>query len=50
MRGPKRWVDLWSAGHTVSAVGQVSPVAQMVDALAREYEQAKTAARAIVAG
>ncbi len=31
MRGPKRWVDLWSAGHTVSAVERVCSVAELVD-------------------
>ncbi len=40
MRGPKRWVDLWSAGHTVGAVQAVRPVAQLVDELAAEYQQA----------
>ena len=39
--GPKRWVDIWSAGHTVSGVGAVQPVAALVDELAREYEQAR---------
>ncbi|MCD6671374.1 MAG: nitronate monooxygenase [Burkholderiaceae bacterium] len=37
LRGPKRWVDLWSAGHTVSAVEDVLPVAELVDAIAGEY-------------
>ena len=41
MRGPKRWVDLWSAGHTVSAVDAVPPVAKLVDAIAAEYEAAQ---------
>jgi nitronate monooxygenase len=40
MRGPKRWVDLWSAGHTVSAVQQVCDVAELVDELSAEYRQA----------
>jgi nitronate monooxygenase len=41
MRGPKRWVDLWSAGHTVSAVDAIPPVAKLVDAIAAEYEAAQ---------
>jgi nitronate monooxygenase len=50
MRGPKRWVDLWSAGHTVSAVDRVCSVAELVDELAAEYDQAKAEARAIIGG
>ena len=37
MRGPKRWVDLWSAGHTVSAVDGVQSVADLVDTIFDEY-------------
>lgn len=43
MRGPKRWVDLWSAGHTVGAVDGVPTVAELVDAYAREYALAWSA-------
>ena len=43
MRGPKRWVDLWSAGHTVGAVDAVRPVAALVEAMAREYAAAQSA-------
>ncbi len=49
MRGPKRWVDLWSAGHTVSAVGRVCSVAELVDELEDEYRAAKAAGRALLA-
>lgn len=45
MRGPKRWVDLWSAGHTVSAVDRVSTVAELVEEVAGEYEAARAVAR-----
>ncbi len=48
MRGPKRWVDLWSAGHTVSAVEGTCPVAELVDEIEREYLAAREAATAIV--
>jgi nitronate monooxygenase len=41
MRGPKRWVDLWSAGHTVSAVDAVTSVAALVGDLEREYRAAR---------
>lgn len=40
--GPKRWQDMWSAGHTVSSIHAVQPVAQIVDDLAREYADART--------
>jgi nitronate monooxygenase len=43
MRGPRRWVDLWSAGHTVSAVDAVRPVAELVDEVAAEYAAAQRA-------
>lgn len=41
MRGPRRWVDLWSAGHTVSAVDAVRPVADLVEEIAEEYAAAQ---------
>jgi len=43
--GPRRWVDLWSAGHSVSGVTQVQSVADLVDDIARDYEAAWAAAR-----
>ncbi len=48
MRGPRRWVDLWSAGHTVSAVDAVQPVAGLVDEIAAEYGAAQQATRALL--
>uniref|UniRef100_UPI003F495C9A NAD(P)H-dependent flavin oxidoreductase n=1 Tax=Cupriavidus yeoncheonensis TaxID=1462994 RepID=UPI003F495C9A len=39
--GPKRWIDIWSAGHSVSGVDRVRPVAELVDVLAGEYERAR---------
>ncbi|MCY1220633.1 putative enoyl-[acyl-carrier-protein] reductase II [compost metagenome] len=39
--GPKRWVDIWSAGHSVSGVDRVLPVAELVDVLAGEYARAR---------
>jgi nitronate monooxygenase len=35
--GPKRWRDIWSAGHSVSGVTEISTVAQLVDTTAREF-------------
>lgn len=37
----KAWRDIWSAGQGVAAIDDVVPVAQLVDRLADEYEQAK---------
>lgn len=49
MRGPKRWVDLWSAGHTVSAVHEVRTVAALVDEIEAEYRAAQRATQALIA-
>ncbi|WP_153504797.1 NAD(P)H-dependent flavin oxidoreductase [Cumulibacter manganitolerans] len=38
--GPRRWQDIWSAGHSVSAVHEVAPVARIVDEIATEYAAA----------
>ena len=35
---PKRWKDTWSAGHSVSGVKDVPPVAELVNRLASEFE------------
>lgn len=43
MRGPKRWVDLWSAGHTVSAIDDVIPTAELIDQIECEFEAARRA-------
>ena len=40
----KRWKDIWSAGHSVSGVGDVPSVAELVERTAAEYAAA-TAAR-----
>jgi nitronate monooxygenase len=37
---PKRWKDIWSAGHSVSGVKDVPPVADLVGRIAREFEAA----------
>ena len=41
--GPRRWVDIWSAGHSVSGVTDVCAVAERVARLAAEYDAAKAA-------
>ena len=35
---PKRWKDIWSAGHSVSGVKDLPPVADLMDRVAREFE------------
>jgi nitronate monooxygenase len=37
---PRRWRDIWSAGHSVSAVSDILPVAALVQSIAAEYEAA----------
>lgn len=36
----RRWVDTWTAGHGVGAIREVSPLAEVVDRLEREYDEA----------
>jgi nitronate monooxygenase len=39
--GPKRWVDVWSAGHSVSAVREIPTAAELVARTLREYDEAR---------
>jgi nitronate monooxygenase len=48
MRGPKRWVDLWSAGHTVGAVDSVPSTADLIDTIAAEYDEARRHTRELL--
>lgn len=41
--GPRRWVDLLSAGHSVSGVQATQSVAELVDELAEEYKSSPPA-------
>jgi nitronate monooxygenase len=43
--GPRRWKDIWSAGHAVSGVGSVCGVGELVERTRREYESARNASR-----
>ena len=40
--GPKRWKDIWSAGHSVSGVRDIPCVADLVTRISGEYEMART--------
>lgn len=44
--GPRRYRDIWSAGHSASGVRDVLSVADVVDRLAAEYAQARAASAA----
>lgn len=46
---PRRWVDVWSAGHTVSAVQAVPQAAALIDEIEREYRAAQAATLRTVA-
>jgi len=37
---PRRWRDIWSAGHSVSGVAAVQPVAALVETTRQEYHAA----------
>lgn len=39
---PKRWADIWSAGHSVSGVQDVVDTSVLVARLVKEYEAART--------
>ena len=38
--GPRRWTDIWSAGHSVSGVHGLQTVRELVDATLREFRAA----------
>ena len=35
---PKQWKDVWSAGHTVSQVGDIPSVQELVDDLVNDWQ------------
>jgi nitronate monooxygenase len=40
---PRRWRDIWSAGHSVSGVREIGSVAALVERTRAEYEAARAA-------
>ena len=48
MNGPRRYKDIWSAGHSISGVTQVQSAAELVEQTLREYEEARNRTRAIL--
>jgi nitronate monooxygenase len=45
--GPRRWTDIWSAGHSVSGVTRVHSVQELVAQTAKEFAAASTAVEPI---
>jgi nitronate monooxygenase len=45
--GPKRWRDVWSAGHSVSGVHGVTSVASIVEQTSLEFQRARAVALSI---
>jgi nitronate monooxygenase len=41
--GPRRWRDVWSAGHSISGVTGVMSAAELIEQTAQEYQAAKRA-------
>ena len=41
--GPRRWRDVWSAGHSISGVTGVMSAAELIEQMTQEYEAAKRA-------
>lgn len=41
--GPRRWLDVWSAGHSVSGVRAVQSVGALVEEVSNEFEAARAA-------
>jgi nitronate monooxygenase len=42
MNGPRRYKDIWSAGHSVSGVTRVQSVAELIEQTLREYHEARS--------
>lgn len=47
--GPRRWKDIWSAGHSVSGVTRLASAAQIAEQTRTEYDAARAATRARLA-
>lgn len=46
--GPRRWTDVWSAGHSVSGVKRRSPLSEVVRETVAEYEDARARTRSVL--
>ena len=47
--GAKLWRDIWGSGQGIGAVDSVTPAAERIEALARQYEAARTRMCALLA-
>ena len=48
MTGPRRYKDIWSAGHSVSGVMRIQSAAELIEQTIREYEEARSRTRAML--
>jgi nitronate monooxygenase len=48
MTGPRRYRDIWSAGHSVSGVTRVQSAAELIEQTIREYEEARSRTRVML--
>jgi len=48
MNGPRRYRDIWSAGHSISGVTRVQSAAELIAHTIREYEAARGRTRAML--
>ena len=48
MTGPRRYKDIWSAGHSVSGVTRVQSAAELIEQTIREYEEARSRTRVML--
>ncbi len=46
--GPRRWKDMWSAGHSVSGVDRLRSVTELVGETLSEYSRARERTRALL--
>ena len=48
MSGPRRYKDIWSAGHSVSGVRKIQSAAELIDRTLEEYQQSRKATAAML--
>jgi nitronate monooxygenase len=48
MTGPRRYKDIWSAGHSVSGVMRIQSAAELIEQTICEYEEARNRTRAML--
>jgi len=46
--GPRRYKDIWSAGHSVSGVARLQSAAELVEQTKHEYEVARAHTRQLL--